>query len=94
VKLLASFESKVLAAFTAAMLVVATLTALAWVVSNDSAEASRWIAHTQEVFTSLDRIRTDSVQIELNTQSYRISGDPARLAERDATIVSREVLLR
>lgn len=76
------------------MLVVAMLTAMTWAVANDAAEASRWIVHTHEVLNSLARIRTDSVQIELNTQSYRISGDPARLAERDATIESREVLLR
>ncbi len=93
-KLLASFESKVLAALSAAMLVVVMLTGMTWAVANDAAEASRWISHTQEVLTSLARIRNDSVQIELNTQSYRISGDSERLVERDATIASREVLLR
>lgn len=92
-KLFASFESKVLTALGASMLVVATLTAMTWAVANDAAQASRWIAHTHEVLTSLARIRTDTVQIELSTQGYRVSGDPARLAERDATIASREVLL-
>ena len=93
-KLLPGFESKVLAAFTAAMLVVATLTAMTWKVANDTAEAARWIAHTHEVLDSLARLEADTVQIELSTQSYRISGDPARLAERDAKMASREVLLQ
>ncbi|MFZ3159519.1 MAG: EAL domain-containing protein [Rhodoferax sp.] len=93
-KLLASFESKVLAALGAAMLVVVTLTAMTWAVANDAAEASRWIGHTQEVLASLARIRNDSVQIEFITQSYRISGDQNGLAERDAAIASREAQLR
>ncbi|MGB4360265.1 MAG: PAS domain-containing protein, partial [Rhodoferax sp.] len=92
-KLFASFESKVLTALGVAMLVVATLTAMTWAVANDAAQASRWIAQTHEVLTNLARIRTDTVQIELSTQAYRVSGDPARLAERDATIASREALL-
>ncbi|MEY4099365.1 MAG: hypothetical protein RL300_536, partial [Pseudomonadota bacterium] len=48
---------------------------------------------THEVLNGLSSVKFDTVQIELSTQSYRISGDPARLAERDATIRSREVLL-
>ena len=78
----------------AAMLVVATLSTVTWVVANDAANASRWVAHTQQVLNNLARVRTDTVLIELHTQNYRISGDPAQLVERDATVASREILLR
>jgi diguanylate cyclase (GGDEF)-like protein/PAS domain S-box-containing protein len=89
-----SFENKVLLAFTAAVLVVAGLTATTWKVAKDAAEAARWVAHTHEVLNSLTHANGDAYQIELSTQNYRIWGDAARLAERDATIAARETTLR
>ncbi|MDR3481105.1 MAG: EAL domain-containing protein [Burkholderiaceae bacterium] len=88
-----SFEVKVLAAFTVALLVVAGLAASAWKMAQDATDAAQWVAHTHEALDSLARTRADTIQIELSTQSYRISGDPMRLAERDAAIASRQTLL-
>lgn len=88
-----SFEAKVLGAFTAAVLVVAGLATTTWKVAQGAAEATQWVAHTHEVLDSLAHARADTLQIEFSTQSYRISGDPARLAERDATIATRETML-
>ncbi|MFZ3084290.1 EAL domain-containing protein [Rhodoferax ferrireducens] len=88
-----SFETKVLAAFTAAVLVVAGLATTTWKVAQGAAEAAHRVAHTHEVLDSLAQTRADTLQIEFSTQSYRISGDPARLAERDATIATRETLM-
>jgi PAS domain S-box-containing protein len=90
----ASFETRVLAAFTAAVLVVALLAAVTWKVSQDADEAARWVAHTHEVLNNLARARGDTLQIELSTQNYRLTGDPARIAERDAAIAAREAGLR
>lgn len=87
------FEAKVLAAFTAAVLVVAGLATTTWKVAQDAADAAQWVAHTHEVLDSLAHAKADTLQIEFSTQSYRISGDPARLAERDAAIATRETML-
>ena len=85
-----SFETKVLSAFAAAMLVVIGLVMATWKVAHDADEAVRWVAHTHAVIDNLARIRGDTLQIEFSTQSFRISGDPARLVERDETIQGRE----
>ncbi len=88
-----SFETKVLAAFAAAMFVVAGLAVATWKVARDAADAVQSVAHTHAVIDSLARIRGNTLQIEFSTQSFRISGDPARLIERDETIREREGLL-
>lgn len=89
----ASFEAKVRSAFIAALLVVAALTATTWKVAADATEAARWVAHTQEVLNNLARTRGDTLQIELNTQSFRISGEAQQLVERDLAMASRELEL-
>ena len=88
-----SFETKVLAAFVAAMVVVAGFAMATWKVARDAAEAVQWVTHTHAVIDSLTRIRGHTLQIEFSTQSFRISGDLARLVERDETIREREDLL-
>ena len=82
-----------LAAFTAAVLVVAGLTATTWRMAQNAADAAQSVAHTHEVLDRLARTRAETLQIEFSTQSYRISGDPARLAERDAAIATRDASL-
>lgn len=89
-----SFEAKIRVAFTAAVLVVAGLTVVTWKLANDATQAAGWVAHSHEVLRVLARASADTLQIELSTQNYRISGDPARPAEPDASIVAREETLR
>ena len=88
------FETKVLAAFAVAVLVVAVLAATTWKMSRDAIEAVLQVSHTHEVLYNLAQARGDTLLIELSTQSYRISGDAARLAERDVAISTRETSLR
>lgn len=90
---LASFEIKVLVAFGAAMLVVTGLATTTWKMAGDAAEAARMVAHTHAVLNELARIRNATLQTEYSTQSFRISGDPSRLTERDAAMAVRESLL-
>ncbi|MDP3191560.1 EAL domain-containing protein [Rhodoferax sp.] len=89
-----NFETRVLAAFAAAVLVVAGLAFATWKMSQDAVVAALRVSHTHEVLESLDHIKADSLQIELSTQSYQLSGDAAQLAERDAAIAARETTLR
>lgn len=83
-----------LAAFAAAGLVVAVLAAATWKTSQEMAHATRSVAHGNEVLQQLARTRTDSVEIELSTRQYLVSGDAARLVDRDAAISAREASLR
>lgn len=93
-KLHAGFERKVILAFVAAVLVVVGLATTTWIVARDAAEASHWVAHTQEVLNNLVHIRADTLQIELDTQNFRLTGTPTPLAERNATIAAREATLQ
>jgi diguanylate cyclase (GGDEF)-like protein/PAS domain S-box-containing protein len=94
VKLRFGFESRLLAAFTAAMLVVVLLATTTWKLVSDASSAAEGVSHTQAVLNLLAHIRSQTVQIELNTQGFRVSGDPAKLAERNATIAAREVAMQ
>jgi len=88
-----SFESKVLAAFIAAAAVVAGVTAMGWKLADDAEEATRWVAHTHQVLGNVAHIRANTLQIELSTQTFRITGDTAHLTERDAAAEAREAML-
>lgn len=92
-RLNSSFEAKVLAAFATAMLVVAGFAVATWKLAHDAGQAAQWVAYTHGIIDNLARVRGDTLQIEFSTQSFRITGDPARLVERDAAIVTRENLL-
>ncbi len=87
------FRFKVLLAFTSAMLVVVGLALATWKLAGDTVSTERLVSRTHEVLYGLTRIMADTVQIQLSTQSYRISGDPARIVERDAAISEREITL-
>lgn len=82
-----------LAGFAATGLVVAGLTAATWKTSLEAADALRWVAHTHQVLDQIARVRSDSLEIELSTLRYRMSGDAARLADRDAAMSAREASL-
>ncbi len=88
-----SFETKIVSAFAAAVLVVMVLCIATAKLASDAGHAQRLVAHTQIVLNALSEIRAATLQIELSTQSYRISGDAAHLARRDHTIASRESVM-
>ena len=92
-KTLSDFESKILASFSAALLVVVGLSATTWKLANDAAVAATWVENTHKVLIALAHVRGEALQVELSTQNYRISGDPARIVERDAAIAGREAAL-
>jgi diguanylate cyclase (GGDEF)-like protein/PAS domain S-box-containing protein len=87
------FEARVLAALILSVGVVAVLTAITWKVADDATAAAQRVSQSHELLDNLLRARAHTVEIELATQSFRISGDAARLAERDAAIAARERLM-
>ena len=70
------------------------MTGITWQLAHDSAVADGLVMQTQESINTMERARADTIQVELSTQSFRITGDPARLQERDAAIRSREALMQ
>ena len=89
-----NFESKILFAFGAAVVVVALLSNLTWTVADEANHAGERVSHTHEILNNLARVRGDTLQIELATQSFRLSGNSALLIERDAAITQRETTLQ
>jgi diguanylate cyclase (GGDEF)-like protein/PAS domain S-box-containing protein len=88
------FEHKVLVAFAATAVAVAALLGTTWKLANDASDAGHWVAHTQDTLNQVAHMRTTTLQVELATQGFRVSGDPARLTERDASIALREAVLQ
>ena len=89
-----TFKNRILAAFLVALAVVALLAGVTWKLATDAGEAANWVTHSHEVLQTLARVRADTVQIELSTQSFRMTGSAQNLAERDETIAERETLLQ
>ncbi|MEQ6292458.1 EAL domain-containing protein [Vogesella sp. GCM10023246] len=85
-----SFESRLLAAISAAVLVVAALSLTIWKVADDATRSAQWVSHSHELLHLLARTRGYTLQIELTSQGFRLKGDPAYLQERDEAIASRE----
>lgn len=92
-KLGLGFHARLSAAFFAAVGVVALLCVMSWRVADGAATAASQVSHTREVLAALALARVETIQIELSTQNYRLTGDPARLGERDAAVAAREVRL-
>lgn len=65
-----------------------------WGLANIASEDARAVAHTHEVIDTVALIRAETLQIELSTQSFRLTGDPAHITTRDAAIERREAALR
>lgn len=84
------FQRMVLGIFGMVALTIAGLVAGTWKIAAEAANAAQWVHHTYEVLDGLARVQQDTLRIELATQNYRISGDPARLTERDALVRARE----
>lgn len=89
-----TFEVKLRAAFGLAMLVLVALAATAWYAAHEMRQATAWVAHSHEILDRLAQTKSDSLLIELNAQSYRLTNDTAHLAARDAAIAARELSLR
>ena len=88
------FEFRLLMAFSAVMMLVAMLSGLTWSHANSAATAASKVEQALEVLNHLAHIRSHTVQVELNTQAYRMTGNPVNLTERNATIAERELLMQ
>lgn len=86
-------ESRLYGGGAVILAIVLTLFVTTWRVSYDAENASRWVAHTHELLHSLSRIRGYTLQVELATQNFRLTGYETYLIERDQALGERESLL-
>ncbi|MBK4737990.1 EAL domain-containing protein [Noviherbaspirillum sp. DKR-6] len=79
--------------FAASLLVVIGLAATTARLADNAANASRLVVHTYALLDGLARVRASALDIELTSQYFRLSPDPALLAQRDAMFAERARLL-
>lgn len=83
------FQRRLLAMFLVVALAIVGLAMGTWKVSSDASQAASWVGQTYEVLDALSRIKFETLRVEFTTQSFRITGDPSRLAERDQAVTLR-----
>lgn len=86
----ARFEARIRLVFLLAVLIVAGIALTAWNVVNEANVAALRLASAHEVLNGLARTRAETLQVELSTQGFRLTGDPARLVERDRALARRD----
>ncbi|MEY4748096.1 MAG: hypothetical protein RIQ60_310 [Pseudomonadota bacterium] len=87
------FERHIRSAFALAVVIVLLLSALIWDVSRRSDELSEQLTQSHALMDGLLRVRAHTLDIELSTQAYRLSGDVVHLADRDIAMQRREDVL-
>ena len=69
------------------------LAGISWALSQSAVNAALRLSHTHHVLEQISGVRGDSYVVEMTTQNYRVSGDPAALRDRNAMIAKREAAL-
>jgi PAS domain S-box-containing protein len=87
------FETRVRLGFLAAAVIASVLLATTWKMAADAAQADQRVSQERAVLDTLAQLRADTLAIEFNTQGFRFTADPARLAARDAAMASRNSAL-
>jgi diguanylate cyclase (GGDEF)-like protein/PAS domain S-box-containing protein len=83
-----------LSAFMLASFIVLTLTTIGLQLSRYVTETVTWTQHSYEVINRLVQAKSDTIEVELNTQSYRIAGDAKYITNRNKAIQAREKSLQ
>jgi diguanylate cyclase (GGDEF)-like protein/PAS domain S-box-containing protein len=90
VRLSTKFENQVRFGFALAIAMVAGLSFVVWHVADQAAEAAQMVMRTQKLLHGVAYVRAATLQIELSTQSFRITGDSAHLQARDVAVAKRD----
>lgn len=93
-KLFSKIETKVLAAFLLAVLIVTALAISSWKLSRDQVDSALAESRTQELLGSISGVDAGLRQTESSTRAYVITGDSSFLNERDEGLSDLENALR
>jgi PAS domain S-box-containing protein len=88
-----SFESKVLFAFIASVVVVLGLITLSDQLATDSERAEARLTRARAVLDALNDIKLNTLEIEYRTQGFRLNMDTSLLVERDRAAAARKAAL-
>lgn len=87
-------ELKALALFVTAVMVLLILVIISSKISLESPDEALLLARTQELLSNVSAVKEATQLIVFNEQDYIISGEVARLKERDAAVSVRAKFLR
>ncbi len=76
-----SIKQKLYLSFGAILAIILVLLSIAYNRFDSLSDANRLDRHTMEVIQSIDQLRNDMVQVQVEARGYYLTGDPAR-AER------------
>ena len=88
------FETRLLAAFVAAVLVLSLLLLSTIKIARDNDMAMQAVAHTHETLADLRRVRAGVLLLETLTRGYVISGAPGLLPQRIEAMAELEAALQ
>lgn len=87
-------EAKVLLGFLSAIVIVATVTIAEWALTLAAADSVHLVSQTQQIVNAVSQVSQETLNIELSTKTYRITGEASALSERDKQIDRREAIMR
>ncbi|WP_255501203.1 EAL domain-containing protein [Mitsuaria sp. WAJ17] len=87
------FDLTVRRVFAAALATTLILCAALYKLSLDAEEAARLVTQTHQLLVKVSLVRNSTLQSELDTQSFRLTGQQAYRRSRDLQLVRREAAL-
>jgi methyl-accepting chemotaxis protein WspA len=75
-----SIKNKLYLSFGAILVIILVLLTIAYNRFNSLSDANNWDRHTMEVIQSLDGLRNDLLQVQVEARGFYLTGDAARLA--------------
>ena len=87
------FDQTVRWVFAAALATTLTLCAALYKLSVDADEAAGLVTLTHQLLAKVSLVRNSTLQTELDTQNFRLTGLPSYRRSRDAQLVRREAAL-
>ncbi|OEZ97595.1 methyl-accepting chemotaxis protein [Duganella sp. HH101] len=74
-----SIKKKLYMSFGAILAIILLLLSIAYSKFTSLAEANGWDRHTMEVIQSIDKLRNDLLQVQVEARGYYLTGDSVRL---------------
>ncbi|MYM89259.1 HAMP domain-containing protein [Rugamonas sp. FT82W] len=74
-----SIKNKLYLGFGAILAIILALLSMAYIKFNNLSDANAWDRHSMEVIQSIDKMRNDLLQVQVEARGYYLSGTPARL---------------
>src|SRR5476649_2721009 len=74
-----SIKKKLYLSFGAILAIILVLLSMAYNKFSSLSEANAWDRHTMDVMHSIDQLRLDLLQVQVEARGYYLTGNPVRL---------------